>query len=90
MEEAVYRITHELVSNALKHSGAEHILVQIVKEADRISLTVQDNGCGFDPAAASKGMGLNNVCTRVEAFGGILAIDANPNLGTEVNVEFEL
>jgi signal transduction histidine kinase len=89
-EAMLYRAAHELVTNALKHSGATHILVQIVKEADIIALTVQDNGCGFDPAAVSKGMGLTNIRNRVAAFNGNLMIDAKPGVGTEINVELQL
>ena len=81
---------HELVNNTLKHSGASHILVEIVRHHNDLTLTVQDNGCGFDPAKVSKGMGLNNIRTRVEAYNGNLMIDSKPGAGTEVNVEFEL
>ena len=84
----LYRIMHELVSNALKHSSAERIMVQLVRDADRIALTVQDNDCGFDPAAASPhGMGLSNIRNRVAAFNGNLMVDARMGVGTELSVE---
>jgi signal transduction histidine kinase len=51
----IFRIMHELVSNALKHASASCILVQVIQETDRIALTVQDNGRGFDLSAISKG-----------------------------------
>jgi signal transduction histidine kinase len=90
IEVMLYRIMHELVSNALKHSGASHILVEIVRYADHIILTVQDNGCGFDCSAKSKGMGLANIHARVAAYNGTLHIDSEPEVGTEVNVELLL
>jgi signal transduction histidine kinase len=83
----VYRILHELVTNAMKHAKAEHILVQIVRDADKIYLTVQDDGCGFDTSTESKGMGLRNIQARVTANGGELLIDSKPGKGTEVNIE---
>ena len=89
-EVMVYRVMHELVSNALKHSGASQILVQIVRETNRIALTVQDNGCGFDPLIESKCMGLTNIRTRVAAYNGILLIDSKPEVGTEINVELKI
>ena len=89
-EIVMYRIMHELVNNALKHSGATHILVQIIRDADAVSLTVQDNGCGFDPATVSNGMGLSNIRTRVAAFSGNLMMDAKPGTGTEINVVIEI
>ncbi len=88
MEVIIYRIMHELVSNALNHSGAEHIIVQVVKEGGRISLTVQDDGRGFDPASPSPGMGLTNIRARVAALNGNLLVDSRPGGGTEINVEF--
>jgi len=89
-EEVVYRIAHELISNALKHSGAERIFVQIVQEPDRIALTVQDDGRGFDPAAAVQGMGLSNIRTRVASFGGVINIDSKAGEGTEINIELRI
>ncbi|MDR2928156.1 MAG: sensor histidine kinase [Cytophagaceae bacterium] len=90
LETVVYRITHELINNALKHSGASQIIVQIVQDADRIAITVQDNGCGFDTTTVSKGMGLQNIRTRVTSFGGIINIYSNAGEGTEINVEIRI
>jgi signal transduction histidine kinase len=87
-EVMVYRIVHELVTNALKHSGASHILVQIIRDTESIALTVQDDGCGFDVSDESKGMGLQNIRTRVAAYNGSLLLDSQVGVGTEVNVEF--
>jgi signal transduction histidine kinase len=87
LEVMIYRTLHELVSNALKHSGASHILVQVVQETDRIVFTVQDDGCGFDPEKKSKGMGLSNIRIRVAAYNGSLLIDSKAGTGTEVNIE---
>ena len=90
MNVMLYRIMHELVGNALKHADASHILVQIVQETDRLALTVQDNGCGFDISAESKGMGLENIRNRVAAYNGNLLIDTTVGVGTEVNVELKI
>ena len=87
LEVMIYRTIHELVNNALKHAGAEQIMVQILHEDDRIAFTVQDDGCGFDPEITTQGMGLENIRTRVAAYSGILNIDSQTNEGTEVNVE---
>ena len=89
-ETVVYRIVHELVGNALKHSGATHILVQIVQEPGRIALMVEDNGCGFDTKTTGKGMGLQNISTRVASFGGLMDIQSVAGEGTEINVELRI
>ncbi|MDR1526451.1 MAG: tetratricopeptide repeat protein [Dysgonamonadaceae bacterium] len=90
LEVMIYRIMHELVSNALKHSGASHILVEIAQDADRIFLTVQDNGCGFDTSAKFQGMGLANILNRVAAYGGNVHIHSVAGEGSEINIEFQL
>jgi signal transduction histidine kinase len=84
----IYRIVHELTSNALKQAGASHILVEIVRDADRIFPTVQDAGCGFDTSAGSSGIGLANIRNRVASHNGNVDIHSIIGEGTEVNVEF--
>lgn len=89
LEIMVYRCIHELVGNALKHAEANHINVQLVQEADRISFTVQDDGKGFDQRRVTEGMGLKNVRQRVAAFQGDVHIYSSDK-GTEIHVELEL
>jgi signal transduction histidine kinase len=74
----------------MKHAEATQINVQLVQESDRVSLTVQDNGRGFDPSQKTDGMGLNNVRTRVAVFNGEFNICSEPGNGTEINISFEL
>jgi signal transduction histidine kinase len=90
LELLIYRCIHELVNNALKYSGASQIMVQIMQEADSIDFTVQDDGCGFDPRAATKGTGLQNIRTRIASFGGNIHIDTTVGEGTEINVELKI
>jgi signal transduction histidine kinase len=90
LEVVVYRIAHELINNSLKHADATHILVQIVQEAHRIALTVQDNGTGFDPETVTSGMGLHNIRTRVALLGGTINMRSSTEEGTEIDVEFKI
>lgn len=90
LEILLYRSAHELVHNALKHAEASQINVQLIQETDRISLTVQDNGKGFDPKKENAGMGLKNINQRVEINNGIIDIYSELNKGTEVNLSFKL
>jgi signal transduction histidine kinase len=83
----IYRCVHELVNNSIKYSGAENINVQLVQDADRVSLTVQDDGCGFDPKTSVQGMGLRNLQNRVTAYNGTINIYSSPDKGTEVYVD---
>jgi signal transduction histidine kinase len=90
LELLIYRCVHELVNNAVKYSGAKSINVQMLQNENSISLTVYDNGCGFDPEKVKPGMGLKNLTDRLTVFNGALDIVSAPGKGTEVNVELHL
>ena len=90
LETLLYRSAHELIYNAIKHAEATQTNVQLIQESERISLTVQDNGKGFDPSHVTDGMGLNNIRQRVAVFNGEFCISSEPGQGTEINMEFHL
>lgn len=85
---SVYRIIQELVNNAIKHSGATEILVQVRKDEGLLVMDVEDNGKGFDSQSMSKesGMGLAGIKSRVNYWKGKLEIDSGKS-GTAVHVE---
>jgi signal transduction histidine kinase len=91
----VYRIVQEAVNNILKHSGATEAAVVIKKRAAAVSVSIRDNGRGFDPAQPSTdsndiGYGLNGIAERVRILGGTWAIDSPPTGGTSTTVEIPL
>jgi len=90
-EIATYRIVNELVNNSLRHSGAEHINVQLIIDEERVHVIVEDDGKGFDTSGseAAEGNGLKNIRSRVTSLGGKLEMISSPGKGTEVNVEFK-
>lgn len=88
LEVMIYRTIHELVNNALKHASAGAINVQLVQQIDSVTLTVHDNGKGFNPAEAASGAGLNNIRSRAGMFRGTVDIVSAPGKGTEVSVSF--
>ena len=91
----VYRIVQEAVNNILKHSGATEAAVVIKKRSAAVSISIRDNGRGFDPAQPSTdshdiGYGLKGIAERVRILGGTWAIDSRPNGGTSTTVEIPL
>jgi len=91
LEISIYRITQELVNNALKHAAARQIDVQLFTEKNRISVQVIDDGKGFNPEIAKNGKtskGLKNINDRITAFNGHLEILSEPGKGTECTLEF--
>ena len=86
---SVYRIIQELVNNILKHAGATTALVQLIRKNDTLSITVEDNGRGFNAIIleTSDGSGYLNLRNRVEYLNGTLDIQTAPDKGTSVNIE---
>jgi len=83
----IFRVTQEALQNAVKHSGARHVSVQLTGSASRLMLRVTDSGRGFDPPAShSDGIGLLTMRERVELVGGRLRIEAAPERGTTIKV----
>jgi two-component system NarL family sensor kinase len=89
MEIIIYRIIQELVNNTLKHAAATEVLVQLIKEQDRLSIIVEDNGKGFDTAIldSSKAAGFASIASRVDYLKGRLEVQSTPGKGTMVNIE---
>jgi two-component system, NarL family, sensor kinase len=89
VEVFTYRIIQELVNNAVKHSGAKQILVQLHINSNKLNIAVEDDGIGFDmnKIANSKGAGMDNIKYRVQYFNGTLDIVTAPGTGTSVNIE---
>ncbi len=91
LELTAFRIAQELVNNALKHSGAAKIDLQLIADVDRICIQVVDNGKGFDTKGKSgDGKGLVSIRDRVTANNGRFEIESTPGEGTEATVEFLL
>jgi two-component system, NarL family, sensor kinase len=86
---AVYRIVQELVNNILKHSNATTALVQLIRKDAALSITVEDNGKGFDASILqhSDGMGYLNLKNRMAYMNGSIDIQTGPGKGTSVNIE---
>src|SRR5512133_3277020 len=85
-EVVMYRAACELINNAVRHSGASRIDIELNKHQKFITLHLSDNGRGFDTSALrkedTKGMGLSNIETRVRTVEGVFVLESNPGKGT--------
>lgn len=88
----VYRIIQELINNTMKHAGAINAIVQLTQAAGRLTVTVEDDGRGFDTAILQQpaGMGWNNIQNRVEFLKGAMDVRSEKNKGTSVHIELDL
>lgn len=91
-EIVLYRVLQESVNNVIKHSGASELDLSLIKDADGISATIEDNGKGFDSKNLSEkaGLGLKNMKARVEYLKGTIDFDSSPGRGTLVAIHIPL
>ena len=87
-ETVLYRVIQECVNNVIKHSGANNLDISLIKDADGVSATVEDNGKGFDSNDKQKfeGIGLKNIRSRVAFLKGTVDFDSSPGKGTLVAI----
>lgn len=81
----VYRIVQEALQNVARHSAAQHARVAVKQPNGALSLTIEDDGKGFDPKR-TKGMGLLGMEERVKQLGGHLEVHSEPGKGTKLTV----
>lgn len=89
---SIYRIVQELVNNAVKHAGAQNMLVQLHYAAEEkvLAITVEDDGKGFDTSAVLKqstGIGWINIQSRVDFLKGKIDLQSAQGKGTSVLIE---
>jgi signal transduction histidine kinase len=98
LEERLYLICREALSNAVRHSGADRLDVSAAVSEDILTLSIQDNGRGFDVAAraevsadmAEQGIGLQTMSERAAALGGVCEVQSQPGRGTTVCIRIPL
>jgi two-component system, NarL family, sensor histidine kinase UhpB len=89
----LYRIVQEALNNCAKHSHARNVRIGLTKEAGKIVLTVEDDGCGFDVHARSKAayagghLGITGIQERALIISGSAHIRSAPGKGTLIRVE---
>ncbi|HYA88684.1 MAG TPA: sensor histidine kinase, partial [Nitrospirota bacterium] len=82
-----FRCVREILMNVVKHSQASNVEIAMSRSADRLYVTVADNGTGFDMSIADRkkaGFGLFSIRERMKRLGGYCEIQTNPGAGTAV------
>jgi len=87
---SIYRIIQELLNNAIKYAKASEIIMQLNKEDDEVVISFEDDGVGFNTKSFEKGMGLENVQSRVKYLKGDLQIDSQENVGTSYLIRVKI
>jgi PAS domain S-box-containing protein len=92
LEIAIFRIIQEFINNSLKHGKANTITITLNKKANTAVILLKDNGIGFNMAAAltKQGLGLQNVQSRIQPYGGEIIIESIQGKGTKYNIQIPL
>lgn len=88
IEQHLYRIAQEALTNVLKHAGASRLVVTLKRLEDKSQLIVCDNGVGFDLTAARRNghFGLDGIEERTALIGGAVTVTSQPGSGTTVEL----
>jgi signal transduction histidine kinase len=87
LESTLYRLVQEALTNAVKHSEASLVAVEVREIAETILVEVRDDGCGFDASSTGRGFGLVGMRERVALARGSLEIDSAAGRGTAIKAE---
>jgi PAS domain S-box-containing protein len=83
----LFRIVQEALNNVIRHAEATKTIVELSLRRNQIKLGIKDDGKGFDPTAAKKGAGLNNIRNRVYLLNGSLTVKTEPGKGCTLLVK---
>ncbi|HEX5109812.1 MAG TPA: PAS domain-containing sensor histidine kinase [Vicinamibacterales bacterium] len=88
----LYRVVQQALRNVVMHAGARHVNVRLARHMDRLTLTITDDGCGFDPIAerARGGLGLISMEERVHLANGRFTLSSAPGQGTRMAIELPI
>ncbi len=92
LEPTIFRLVQESLNNVAKHAGAERLAITLTvdPEATRVTLSIRDDGNGFDPSRKKPGLGIGQMKARVEKLGGRLEVRSPGDGGTEICAEIPL
>ena len=89
LENSLFRIAQEAMTNACRHSKSEKVHVKLTQKGDDVTLEVRDWGIGFDQDTVQENrFGLEGIRERCRILGGELSIKSKPGEGTVVRVTF--
>jgi two-component system sensor histidine kinase UhpB len=85
LDETVYRIIQESLSNAVRHGRPRQIEIRVERDGDDLLIIIRDDGAGFEPSRPKPGYGLAGMGERIKALGGTLAVRAREHGGVDVS-----
>jgi signal transduction histidine kinase len=90
VEEVLYGVAQEALNNIIRHAKAHNVSIRLAENERHLTMTVKDDGTGFDAEQSSGGMGLKTMRERAASLNARLKIDSQPDQGTRIIVEVDL
>lgn len=84
----IYRIVQEQLNNIIKYADAQNISIRIEIDDPQVTVSIKDDGVGFEADKLESGIGLKNIRGRLNLFNGNLEIISAPGKGCELRSEF--
>jgi PAS domain S-box-containing protein len=88
VQNTVYRVLQEALTNIARHAGARRVSVRLVRDETTVELRVRDDGVGFRPGANHRGLGLQGMRERAALLGGAVQLESAPGKGTMITARF--
>ena len=86
LEITIFRILQELINNIIKHSQANEVSIQLIKNQSHTIVIVEDNGVGFSVKGEKNGIGLLNINSRLDSVAGSVNFSPSVESGTLVTI----
>ena len=90
VETVLFRVAQEALTNAVRHSGASEIAVDLTFRDESVRLVVADNGIGMAVARANQGLGIVGMQERAALIGGTLEVDSKPGHGVRITLDIPI
>jgi PAS domain S-box-containing protein len=90
VKETFFRVAQEQLNNIHKYAQAKEVVVHIENSANNASMSIEDNGVGFDTEKERAGIGLSNIISRVELYNGTTKIISSPGKGCVLSINIPL
>ena len=84
--QTLFRIAQEALANVARHSSANCVDLSLEYGMNDVTMSIKDDGCGFDPSAPHSGIGLNSMAERAGVLGGNMTVESVPGQGTLIKV----
>lgn len=85
---AIYRVIEELLNNTMKHAKANSVTIKLINDNNVLTIEYSDNGQGMDPELINKGMGLQNIESRLTIINAPYSIATAPGKGFNIKINY--